>query len=146
VVGPGPHAYRQDHADANPADHDDRRDALLTPAAAGATLVDEQAQGQNLIAQLHAGTKTCSDLSADDLDHIGEYVIFKPLGSTTLHQAMNDRMTVMMGEQAESRMHQLLGARYGGCSTKGLGIAGSGSLMGGGGTMGGYHNSGGGGR
>jgi hypothetical protein len=53
---------------------------LLIPAAAGAALVDEQRQGQNLIAQLNAGTKTCSDLWADHLDHIGEYVIFKALG------------------------------------------------------------------
>ena len=116
---------------------------LLIPAAAGAALVDEQRQGQNLIAQLQTGTKTCSNLSTNDLDHIGEHVMFKALGSTTLHQAMNYRMTLMMGEQAETRMHELLGARYAGCSTKGLGVAGSGSMMGGGGMMGGYHNSGG---
>ena len=97
---------------------------LFIPAAAGAALVDEQRQGQNLIAQLGAGTKTCSDLSADDLDHIGEYVMFKAPGSTKVHQAMNDRMVQMMGEPAETRMHQLLGARYAGCSTRGLGIAG----------------------
>jgi hypothetical protein len=56
---------------------------------------------------------------------------------------MNDRMTLMMGEQAESRMHRLLGALYAGCSTNRLGIAGYGSIMGGGGMMGGYYNSGG---
>lgn len=104
---------------------------LLTPAAAGAALVGEQRQGQNLIAQLNAGTKTCSRLSADDLDHIGEYVMFKAVGSTIRHQAMNDRMTLMMGEQAETRMHRLLGARYAGCSTRGLGIAGTRPMMGG---------------
>lgn len=116
--------------------------ALLLPAAAGAALVDEQRQGQELIAQLQAGAKTCSDLSADDLDHLGEYVMFKALGSTSLHQAMNDRMTLMMGEQAETRMHQLLGARYASCSTKRLfGVAGYGSMMGGAGMMGGYYTS-----
>ena len=30
---------------------------------------------------------------------------------------MNARMITMLGEQGESRMHQLLGARYAGCST-----------------------------
>jgi hypothetical protein len=115
---------------------------LLIPAVAGAALVDEQRQGQNLIAQLNAGTKACSDLSADDLDHIGEYVMFKALGSSARHQAMNERMTLMMGEQATTRMHQLLGARYAGCSTKERGIAGYRSMMGGG-MMNGYHNSGG---
>jgi hypothetical protein len=110
---------------------------LLIPATASAALVDEQRQGQGLIAQLAAGTKTCRELSANDLDHIGEYVMFRALGSTALHQAMNDRMTLMMGEQAETRMHQLLGARYAGCSTRGLGIPGYGTMMGGAGMMGG---------
>ena len=90
---------------------------LLLPATASASLAGEQQQGQNLIAQLQAGTKTCRDLSAGDLDHIGEYLMFRALGSTSLHQAMNDRMIAMLGEQGESRMHQLLGARYAGCRT-----------------------------
>jgi hypothetical protein len=122
---------------------------LLIPAAASASLAGEQRQGQNLIAQLQAGTKTCSALSAGDLDHIGEYVMFRALGSTTLHQAMNDRMRAMLGEQGESRMHQLLGARYPGCSTRAGGLAGSAGsagsagMMGGSGMMGGYAASGG---
>ena len=117
--------------------------ALLIPAAASASLADEQTQGQNLIAQLQAGTKTCSALSADDLDHIGEYVMFRALGSTTLHQAMNDRMRAMLDEQGETRMHQLLGARYAGCSTRTSGIAGGAGMMGGSGMMGGYAGNGG---
>jgi hypothetical protein len=116
---------------------------LLLPATAGAALVDEQRQGQNLIAELQAGTRTCSSFSADDLDHIGEYVMFRALGSTSLHEAMNARMIAMMGEQAESRMHQLLGARYAGCTTNGLGIVGASSMRGGSGMMGGYYNNGG---
>jgi hypothetical protein len=116
---------------------------LLIPGAASASLAGEQRQGQNLIAQLQAGTTTCRALSADDLDHIGEYVMFQALGSTTLHQAMNDRMRAMLGEQGESRMHQLLGARYAGCSTRTGGIAGSAGMMGGSGMMGGYYANGG---
>src|SRR5665811_1027166 len=116
---------------------------LLIPAAASASLAGEQTQGQNLIAQLHAGAKTCSALSAGDLDHIGEYVMFRALGSTTLHQAMNDRMRAMLGEQGGSRMHQLLGARYAGCSTSTSGIAGGAGMMGGSGMMGGYAGNGG---
>jgi hypothetical protein len=117
--------------------------ALLIPAAASASLAGEQTQGQNLIAQLQAGTKTCSALSAAALDHIGEYVMFRALGSTSLHQAMNERMIAMLGEQGESRMHQLLGARYAGCSTSNSGIGGYGGMMGGGAMMGGYYNHGG---
>jgi hypothetical protein len=114
---------------------------LLVPAAASAARVDEQREGQDLIAQLQAGTKTCKDLSAEDFDHIGEYVMFRALGSTSPLQATNDRMTLMLGEQAETRTHQLLGARYAGCPTDETGI-GSGSMMGGGMT-GGYYKDGG---
>jgi hypothetical protein len=116
---------------------------LLIPAAASASLAGEQAQGQSLIGQLHAGTTTCRALSADDLDHIGEYVMFQALGSTTRHQAMNDRMRAMLGEQGESRMHQLLGARYAGCSTRTGGTAAGAGVMGGSGMMGGYAANGG---
>jgi hypothetical protein len=116
---------------------------LLIPAAASASLADEQTQGQNLIGQLNAGTTTCSALSAADLDHIGEYVMVRALGSTTLHQAMNDRMRAMLGEQGETRMHELLGARYVGCSTHTGGIAGGAGMMGGSGMMGGYAGNGG---
>ena len=69
--------------------------------------------------------------------------MFRALGSTTLHQAMNDRMRAMLGEQGETRMHQLLGARYAGCSTRTGGIAGGAGMMGGSGMMGGYYSNGG---
>ena len=75
--------------------------------------------------------------------------MYRALGSTSLHQAMNDRMTVMLGELGESRMHRLLGQRYTGCSTNtGSGAtAGYGwmdrGMMGGSGMMGGYDGSGG---
>ena len=81
----------------------------------------------------------CRNLTAHDLDHIGEYLMFKALGSTSLHQAMNDRMVAMLGERGESRMHQLLGARYAGCTTTSTG--GYGGMMGAGGMMGGYYNT-----
>lgn len=89
---------------------------LLIPAAAHASLAGEQRQGQDLVTQLQANMKTCRDLSADDFDHIGEYVMGRALGSTAAHQAMNERMTLMMGSQAEGRMHELLGARYVNCA------------------------------
>jgi hypothetical protein len=103
---------------------------LLAPPTACAALVDEQRQGQSLIHQVQAGTTGCSDLTADDLDHVGEYLMFRAVGSTALHQAMNNRMREMMGEQAETRMHERLGARYAGCSSNRVGLAGAGSMMG----------------
>lgn len=121
---------------------------LLAPAASFASLADEQTQGRQLVAHVHSGAVSCKALSAEQLDHIGEYVMGRALGSTTAHQAMNDRMTLMMGGAAESRMHQVLGARYVGCSSaavaggSGSG-AGPGMMMGGGAMMGGYSGQGG---
>lgn len=63
------------------------------------------------------------------------------LGSTSLHQAMNDRITLMMGEQGEARTHQLLGQRYTGCS--GTGATGGYDEMVGAGMMGGSFGTGG---
>lgn len=125
---------------------------LLTPTAAFASLADEQTQGRQLAAQLQSGAATCKSLSVEDLDHIGEYVMGRALGSTSVHQSMNDRMTQMMGSQAESRMHQILGARYSGCSAAGASTpatsgSGYGTMMGPGmmgpGMMGGYSGNGG---
>lgn len=88
---------------------------LLAPAVARGSLADELRQGQQLAAQLQSGAKRCSDVSAEDFDHIGEYVMGRAVGSPSLHQAMNGRMSLMMGEQADSRVHELLGANFAGC-------------------------------
>jgi hypothetical protein len=116
---------------------------LVAPAAAWASLAGEQQQGRQLITQLQTGSKSCGDLSAEDFDHIGEYVMFRALGSTSAHQAMNDRMTAMLGERGESRMHQIMGRRYVGCGPGVAGVAGPGRMMGAGGMMGGYAGGGG---
>jgi hypothetical protein len=104
---------------------------LLVPSAAFASLAGEQRQGGQLLAQLKSGAKACSDLSAEDFDHIGEYAIGRALGSTSTHQAMNDRMRLMLGDQGEQRMHERMGRRFAGCGTRGNG-GGYGSMMGGG--------------
>lgn len=114
---------------------------LLAPSVAFASLADEQRQGQALAAQLQSGAKSCSDLSAEDFDHIGEYVMGRFLGSTVAHQAMNDRMRLMLGAQAEGRMHQLMGARFAGCATSTGAANGYGSMMGQG-MMGGNYGNG----
>lgn len=89
---------------------------LLAPAGAFASLAREQREGRALVAQLRSGSKSCGSLSAADFDHIGEYAMFQALGSTSLHQVMNRRMTLALGEQGESQMHQLVGQRESGCS------------------------------
>ena len=108
---------------------------LLAPAVAFASLADEQRQGRDLITQLQSGATSCGDLSAEDFDHIGEYIMGRALGSTSAHQAMNERMRLMMGDQSEQRMHQLMGERFAGCSgTNSSGGTGMGPGMMGGST------------
>ena len=94
---------------------------LLVPAAAFASLADEQRAGHELVAQLRSGAMSCGDLSAEDRDHIGEYVMGRALGSTSAHRSMNERMRAMMGARFEARMHQVLGARTTGCPAPGSG-------------------------
>jgi hypothetical protein len=96
---------------------------LIAPGSAFASLTGEQDQGRSLAQQLRSGARTCDDVSSADLDHIGEYVMGRVLGSAEAHQAMNDRLRLMMGERAEGRMHQLMGARFAGCGAAGFGSA-----------------------
>lgn len=100
---------------------------MLAPAAAHASVADEQRQGQQLVTELRSGAKSCSDLTSADFDHIGEYVMGRAVGSTSVHETLNERMVRMMGATAESRMHQLMGAHAVGCTTSRV----AGSAMGG---------------
>jgi len=85
-------------------------------ATAAPTLAMEEAQGESIAASVRAGEQQCSDLSADDLELIGEYAMGRYLGGDATHSAMNRRMTRMMGEAGERRMHVALGHRFSGCS------------------------------
>jgi hypothetical protein len=111
---------------------------LIAPGAAFASLTGEQSQGSDLAAQLQSGAKTCGDLSADDLEHIGEYVMGRALGSTAAHEAMHERMGLMIGQQGEERMHQVMGARYTACAS---GSTAPGGTAMGPGMMGGYNGN-----
>ena len=104
---------------------------LLVPATALGSVSAEQRQGQALLNQLRSGTKICAQLSSGDLDHLGEFAIGQMLGSTRLHAAMNERMTLMLGATGERRMHQIMGARYAGCHAAGATGAYGGMMMGG---------------
>lgn len=97
---------------------------LAAPAGALASVADEEREGSDLVAQLRAGDKRCENVTAQDFERIGEYVMGRMVGSTQAHEAMNQRMRRMMGQPAEERMHELLGRRYTGCGT-GTGAAGT---------------------
>jgi uncharacterized membrane protein len=64
---------------------------------------------------VRSGARECSDLSADQFELIGEHAMGRYLEDTAAHEAMNDHMVAVMGEQGERRMHIALGDRYSGC-------------------------------
>ena len=69
----------------------------------------------------------------------------RAVGSTAAHEALNQRMRAMMGDQGESRMHQLMDARYVNCPLPGTANNsgyGYGRMMGPGMMGGNYSNDG----
>jgi hypothetical protein len=89
--------------------------AALLPATALADLGSEVQQGQQIANSLRSGQRDCSQLSADQLELLGEYAMDSYLGNRQAHEAMNQHMVQVMGEAGERRMHQALGARFGDC-------------------------------
>ena len=94
-------------------------------AAAATSLAQEVTAGQALAVRLEAGKVGCAQLSNDDFDHLGEYVMNRMVGSLARHEALNARMTSMMGADNEGRMHVLMGQRYARCIGTGTPAGGS---------------------
>ncbi len=103
----------------------------LGAAPALASLSSEVNAGRVIAARVDSRQATCRSLSGSQLEHLGEYVMQRMLGSTPLHQAMDQRMEAMMGSSYADRMHQALGARYAGCAVSRSAL-GPGAMMGGG--------------
>ncbi len=105
--------------------------ASAASASAATSLAEEVAAGQVLSARLESGAVGCAQLSDSDFDHLGEYVMNRMVGSLARHQALNERMTAMMGADGEARMHVLMGQRYAGCLGTGTDGAMGPGMMGG---------------
>jgi putative membrane protein len=90
---------------------------LLLPGSALASLASEQREGAKALKDFNESGKRCSTLSKLDFEHIGDYLMGRMAGSTSAHQAMDDFMAQMMGEDATDQMHVALGQRYTGCGT-----------------------------
>lgn len=89
--------------------------AFAAPAL-GDSVATEQAQGAQVLAQVQHGTLSPKDLTGDEYQTVGEYLMGRALGSTQLHQRMNTLMDEMMGSSASDAMHTYLGKRYLGVS------------------------------
>lgn len=87
----------------------------------------EEAKGKAVWEKLQAKELTCEDLSDDNFGTLGEY--FMGQMTETSHEAMNNMMTQMTGEQGEEQIHIVMGKRLSGCDTSALFPAGSGGWM-----------------
>jgi hypothetical protein len=104
---------------------------LLGAVPALASPSSEVASGQSIATELQSGKASCKSFSTTDFEHLGEYVMQRMLGSSSLHQAMNARMDQMTGPANADRMHQTLGRSFAGCLTRGEpGYVGMGTMGG----------------
>jgi len=90
-----------------------------TVAAEAESVATEQQQGARVLRAVEDGKRRCIDLSTQEFERVGEYVMGRMAGSTSAHRSMNDLMARMMGERSEERMHELLGQRFTGCARRG---------------------------
>ena len=75
----------------------------------------EEAEGKAVWEKLQTKELTCKDLSDDNFGTLGEYFMGQMMGNS--HEAMNNMMIQMMGEQGEEQMHVVMGKRLSGCDT-----------------------------
>lgn len=89
--------------------------------------IREEAEGKEVWEKLRAGEVSCTDLSKDDFEVLGEYFMGQMLGAS--HPSMNAMMVQMMGEEGEEQVHEVMGKRLSGCDTSAAFPAGGGSWM-----------------
>lgn len=75
----------------------------------------EETEGKAVWEKLQAKELTCKDLSDDNFGTLGEYFMGQMTGAS--HEAMNNMMIQMMGENSEEQMHIAMGKRLSGCDT-----------------------------
>jgi hypothetical protein len=75
----------------------------------------EQDEGLQIFQELQNKQITCQDLTDDNFNKLGDYFMWKALGSTESHAAMDQRITQMMGDNGNTQMHIILGKRGSGC-------------------------------
>jgi|SRR3989344_2118928 len=73
----------------------------------------EEAAGKEVWKKLQSKELKCVDLSNDDFGALGEYFMGQMMGDS--HEAMNDRLTQMLGSEGEEQMHIAMGKRMSGC-------------------------------
>src|SRR3989344_8824225 len=75
----------------------------------------EEAEGEIIWQKLQSKEIVCGDLSDEDFGALGEYYMGQMLGDS--HEAMNEMMMRMHGEEGEEQIHVVMGKRLSGCDT-----------------------------
>ena len=75
----------------------------------------EEAEGEIVWQKLQSKEVACADLSDEDFGALGEYYMGQMLGDS--HEAMNEMMIQMHGEEGEEQIHVVMGKRLSGCDT-----------------------------
>lgn len=107
--------------------------SAVEPESASQQQEEEEAEGKALYDKLMAKEATCSDLSDNDFELIGEYLMGQRAGAS--HEQMNAMIKQMMGDEGEVQMHIILGKNGAGClsgtpaSAQGAGMMNGGGMM-----------------
>jgi putative membrane protein len=86
-----------------------------TPAAAGDSVGAEEQQGARAFLAVEGGKRRCADLSGQDFERVGEFVMGRMAGSTSAHRSMNEQIASTMGERSQEQMHEFMGRRFTRC-------------------------------
>jgi putative membrane protein len=73
----------------------------------------EEAEGKEIWSKLQADELKCEDLSDENFGALGEYFMGQMAGDS--HEAMNNMMIAMLGEEGEEEMHVAMGKRMSDC-------------------------------
>src|SRR3989338_11616492 len=87
----------------------------------------EEAEGKAIWERLQTKEITCVDLSDDEFGALGEYYMGQMVGDS--HEAMNEMMTRVHGEEGEEQIHIVMGKRFSGCDTSAVFSTGGGGWM-----------------
>ena len=104
----------------------------------------EEAEGKEIWGKLQSGELKCEDLSDENFGALGEYFMGQMAGDS--HEAMNNMMIAMLGEEGEEEMHVAMGKRMSDCEPnaampQNMMNGGMMQMMMGGGMMGNWSNS-----
>ena len=77
--------------------------------------IQEEADGKAILGKLQSQQTSCTNLSDDNFEKLGDYFMGQMMGSS--HGAMDALMTQRIGESNNSLMHIALGKRFSGCDT-----------------------------